>query len=174
MIERLLAALVIDRYARAADENGSEVRVHRITYLLLEHHRVRVLALVAVEDEADVNVEVAIQRHYAGVHGIATLVEVSERRYVGVEVISQRLDDGVTLLAQGRLLVVFVETDGAVEVFKLLLNCRHLAVLVFGEKPRRKTCEQSEGNQRIHTLGDVLWLRSAGENSNTGHYISSK
>lgn len=39
------------------------------------------------------------------------------------------------------------------EIFELALNCRHFAVLVFGEKPRRKTRDYSDDHQGMYTQG---------------------
>ena len=143
VIGRFTAADVVDGHARPANIDRAEVRVYRVAHLLLEHDRVGVLVLVAVEDEADIDVEVAVQGYHAGVHGVAALVEVGEGRHVVAEVVPQRLDDDVALFAQGGLLVVFIEADGLVEVLELLLHCRHLLVPVIKE-PGHDRREESE------------------------------
>ncbi|MNF17408.1 hypothetical protein D3C80_2208970 [compost metagenome] len=55
-------------------------------------------------------------------HGVTALIEVDERRHVVAELLPQRRNDGIALLAEGRLLIVLVETDGAVKIFELFLH----------------------------------------------------
>ena len=73
---------------------------------------VGVLVPLAVEDEAHIDVVVAVQWHDAGVHRVAALMEVLEDRHVVAEVGLQRLHQRVALLAKLGFLVVFLELDG--------------------------------------------------------------
>ena len=61
-------------------------------------------------------------------HGVTALIKFGESRNVCTEIVLQRLDDDVALLTQSSLFVVFIETDGTVKIFELLLHCWHLVI----------------------------------------------